>query len=373
MGPLAALFVLALGVSGPGEGCRKCDDEGVVACKRCAKDACESERGFVFCSVVASCEDCGGAGVGECAKCETEPTRDLEAERAAASEWLGGVRAVDAFMERELNHARSEHFTITWDIKRIDLGRAGKPHPAMHVYLDRLEELMAAFQGHLGATSEDFSAPTHVMLWSSAKEQEKASLEYTLQRSSTESKLMGKEPVVSIHYDKGHLHEEFELHQAMVHQTAHCLLSNVFDGIWPGNIKGGWIDEGLAHWYETDLFGGVRHYCYVESDTIQYFKFGRWESSVRIAVDRDETPGFLSVAGRNTVEMTPEQRMFAWSYCDYVIRGTPGKLGAVSRAVKQRKPVKDVLAGALDVTPFEFERQWKDWVKATYSPKKKRR
>ena len=80
---------------------------------------------------------------------------------------------------------------------------------------------------------------------------QRASLKYTRQPSKTQSKLMGANPVVSIFYDKSHLHEEFELHQAVVHQVAHCLLSNVFDGVWPGNIKGGWIDAGLAHAYEV--------------------------------------------------------------------------------------------------------------------------
>jgi hypothetical protein len=304
-------------------------------------------------------------------KCESAPAEDLEARRAAAGEWLATVRPVDEFMEREPVHGRSAHFALTWDIPRIDLGRAGKPHPAMHVYLDRLEDLMVDFQARLSATDEDFLAETHVMLWSRQEDQERASLQYTLQPSSTESKLMGAAPVVSIFYDKGHLHEEFELHQALVHQTVHCLLSNAFDGIWPGNIKGGWVDEGLAHWYEIDLFGGVRHYCYVENDTIAYFKFGQWEPSVRVAVDKDEQLGFLAVTGRNTVEMTPQERMFAWAYCDYLLRTQPGTFGPIARGIKQRTPVAGVLGETVGVTPFEVERGWKEGVRTTNSPQKK--
>ena len=371
---LPAVALLGLSLAAPAaEDCRKCDDRGALACHRCAKDPCVSERGFLFCSVAAACPDCGGTALVDCPKCEIAPEVDLAARRVEISAWLATVRPVDAFMEKELRHAESAHFVITWDVPRIDLGKAGAPHPALHVYLDRLEDLWETLRADLGAEEEDFRAKTRVMIWSRRADQERASLKYTLQFSTTESKLMGAQPVISIFYDKGYLHDEFELHQAVVHQTAHCLLSNVFDGIWPGNIGGGWIDEGLAHWYETSLFGGVRHYCYVESDSIRNFKFGRWEPEVRIAVDRDEQLGFLSVTGRNTVDMTPEERMYAWSFVDYLLRAKPGSIGVIARAVKQKKSVKAALDEGLGVTPFELERDWKRWVVETYSPKKRKR
>jgi len=232
---------------------------------------------------------------------------------------------------------------------------------------------MTRFQADLGARNEDFSSPVRVMLWSRERDQEKASLEYTRQPSRTESKLMGAAPVVSIFYDKGHLHEEFELHQAVLHQVTHCLLSNVWDGIWPGNIRGGWIDEGLAHWYETSLFGGVRHYCYVESDTLMDFKYGRWEPEVRQAVDRDEALGLLSITGRNTVEMTPEERMYAWSLVDWLLRARPGTLGGIARDLKGKRPLHESFEQHLEASPFEVDAAWKAWIRETYSPKKRPR
>ncbi len=370
---LALLLATLALLAPPPQDCRKCEDTGVLPCRRCARDPCTAARPFAFCSVAAACSDCGGAGAVPCGKCEAESTLDLDARRAEVAAWSVKIKAVDDFMQRDLHHVATAHFTLTWDIPRIDLARAAKPHPAMHVYLDRLADLRADFQDRLGASDEDFLAPTHVMLWSRKQDQEQASLKYTLQPSSTESKLMGQEPCVSIFYDKSFLHEEFELHQAVVHQTVHCLLSNVFDGIWVGNIRGGWIDEGLAHWYETELFGGVRHYCYVESDSLRRFKFGQWEPSVRAAVDKDENLGLLAVTGRNTVEMTPQERMYAWSFCDYLLRAKPGSFGPVARALKQKKSLKDALGEGLGVSPFELERNWRTWVHETYSLKKRKR
>lgn len=352
------------------QGCRRCEGRGVSACRRCEKDPCTAERPFVFCSVRGACAECGGVGLVECERCDAPAQVDLPQQRGTVATWKAQVAPVEAFMGRPLRHAASPHFVLTFEIEKIDVG---KPHQAMHVYLDRLEALMETFQRDLGAADSDFSAPTRVLLWARQADQEKASLEYTLQPSSTESKLMGANPVVSIFYDKGHLHEEFELHQAVVHQVAHCLLSNVWDGVWSGNIKGGWIDEGLAHWYETSLFGGVRHYCYVENDTLMDFQYGRWESEVRQGVDRDQALGVLSVTGRNTVEMTPQERMYAWSLVDYLMRARAGTLGPIARDVKRKRALKDSFAEHLEATPFEVDAAWKAWVRATYSPKKRPR
>jgi hypothetical protein len=211
------------------------------------------------------------------------------------------------------------------------------------------------------------------MLWQRVQDQQRASIAFTNQSSSTESKLMGAKPVVSIFYDHNHLHEEYELHQAVTHQVAHCLLSNVFDGIWPGNIKGGWIDCGLAHAYEIRYFGDVRHYCYVEQDTMQLFKFGRWEQAVLSGVQTGKEIRFLGVTGMHTTEMSPEQHMYAWSYCDYLLRAHAAKFGDIAKAVKAKQPYADVLRKALDVSPAQFQENWATWVKDTYSPKKKPR
>jgi hypothetical protein len=368
---VAWLSVLVLFAAPPAaQGCRRCEDRGVAECRRCAKDACHSERPFRYCSIRGACEECGGSGLVECERCDAPPQVDLAALRAEVGTWKARFDPVDTFMGRPLRHAATERFELTFDIEKID---AGKPHAAMHLYLDRLEALGETFRRDLGATDADSSAPTRVLLWATKADQEKASLEYTRQSSSTESKLMGAAPIVTIFYDKGHLHEESELHQAMVHQVAHCLLSNVWDGVWPGNIKGGWVDEGLAHAYETSLFGGVRHYCYVENDTLMDFEFGRWESEVRQGLDGGKALGVLAVTGRNTVEMTPVERMYAWALVDYLQSAKPGTLGPIARDMKKKRPFAESIAEHLQMTPFELDKAWQDWIRATYSPRKRPR
>jgi hypothetical protein len=323
--------------------------------------------------VAAACETCVGTRRVPCPKCQTTATEAYASEQAAQRAWLATTRPYDEAFGRPLAHAESAHFDLVFDIPELDVEGGASRHGGMHVYLERLEALHAQVSADLGARDSDYLAPTRVFLWSKEADQREASLRYTRQSSSTESKLMGKEPVVTIFYDKAWLHEEFELHQAVVHQVAHCLLSNVWDGIWPGNIRAGWLDEGFAHAYELALFGEVRHYCYVESDTILDLERGSWEPPVRAAVDAGKAPGFLGVAGKNTTELLPAEQPFAWSYVDFVRRAHPTALGPLARALKARQPLKDALAATLGLSPFQFEDAWREFVRARYAAKERKK
>jgi hypothetical protein len=356
------------------EECRACADTGLSPCKKCLRRACGGEVQALFCSAAIECEECFGYRSIPCSKCDRGPSPEREGQLDANRAWLAEQREIDSFMGAGILHVESEHFRLTYDLERIDVKGGETPHGGLHIFLDRLETLYERFVEDLSADpSKDFFGKTHVMLWRDARSQEQASARYTLQPSSTQSKLMGASPIVSIHYDKSHLHEESELHQAVVHQVAHCLLSNVFDGIWPGNIRGGWIDAGLAHHYEVSLFGSVRHYCYVESDTMRSFKSGQWEPAVRKAVDAGRALPFLQVTGKHTTELTPEQHMFSWSFVDYVLRRHPGHFGTLARAIKARKSVSDALLEALGISPFEFDADWQEYVRTEYSLKPRRR
>jgi len=371
MRTLAMLLVLASFVAAATD-CKKCKDTGFVACPQEARHACTGSAAQ-FCSVAARCTTCEGTHRVPCEKCGREPGPEYTATQAANREWLATLAPIHEVMGRTLDHAKSAHFLLTFDIDGLDVPGGKTRHDAMHLYLDRMEDLFARQTADLGASESDYLGPTHVLLWSKKKDQEKASLHFTRQSSSTESKLMGKAPVVSIFYDKEWLHEEFELHQAVVHQVSHCLLSNVWDGIWPGNIRAGWIDEGLAHHYELQLFGEVRHYCYVESDTILDIQRGTWEPPVRVAVEAGKAPGFVGVAGKNTTEFTPEDQLFAWSYVDFVLRAHPDAFGPLARALKGKTPLREALALTLQLSPFQFEEQWASFVRENYALKEKKK
>ena len=150
-------------------------------------------------------------------------------------------------------------------------------------------------------------------------------------------------------------------------------MSNVWDGIWPGTIKGAWITCGYAHFVELKYFtkhgGGVRNYFYREGDQNVNFRFGKWAATVRKEVERGKNPSFLEVASKNIDQLEPRDHMYAWSYVDFILKEHPDKFGKVARIIKARRPVAEALKEALGMTPFGFEAAWKAYVKEHYSMK----
>jgi hypothetical protein len=332
------------------------------------------ESGAIHCSETIRCKKCGGTLKLPCTSCDMDISGQLAVEREANLEWLAEMNRIDEIMKTpSILHCESAHFKLTYNIPQISVGKQSfKTHDGMHLYLERLEECYDQVCKDLGATDEDFLAKTHVMMWEREAEVVRSADKFCRQNSNTKSYLLGAAPIFTIYYNKGFLHEEYELHQAVVHNVVHCLLSNVWDGIWPGNIRGGWLDAGFAHHYELQFEqygGGVRNYCYREGDTTVRFKFGRWESSVRMAVDKGEAPSFLSVSSKNIDMLEPQDHMFSWSYVDFILKKHPDKLGQVAKLVKKQRPVTEVLKESLGMNPFQFEEKWKEYVQNEYTTK----
>jgi len=355
--------------------CRYCKDQGWIPCKRHKKKSHEMESCSIRCSETIGCKKCGGTLKTPCNKCDMDISGQLAAERDVNLKWLEEMKRIDEVIKPRNNimHCESAHFKLTYNIKMITPEKRGlKTHEGMHLYLERLEECYEQVCEDLGAKDDDFLAKTHVMMWEREAEVVRSASNFCRQNSNTKSYLLGAAPIFTIYYNKGFLHEEYELHQSVVHNVVHCLLSNVWDGIWPGNIKGGWLDAGFAHHYELKFKqygGGVRNYCYREGDTAVRFKFGRWESAVRIAVDKGEAPSFLSVASKNIDMLQPQDHMYSWSYVDFILKKYPGKFGEVAKLVKKRRPLSEVLKESLGMNPFQFEEKWNEYVQGAYSSK----
>jgi hypothetical protein len=364
---LALLVPIALAQDPPAPACAPCRDRGVVECRLCSSKPCRSDAGYLRCSVEAGCGDCGGARVRDCNQCERAPGVDPALRRGELAAWVAGFEDVeDSVGLRDLAWIETAHFVLVSDLKKLELKAGSTKHDAAHVVADWLERLHVELSRDLGVTDADFLAKTRVMLWTSEKVQEKASAKYTLERTTGIAKLMGKAPVLSLAYGKT-VRGDDELRSALVHHATHCLASNLHDGKWTGSLKGGWIDEGLALLYENRLDGAPRNWCYLKQERIDELKIGRFEAAVRAMLAAGTAPPFTAIASLDTVSMSPEQRVLAWSYCDYVVRKHPGKLGAVLEQVQDQRPVSEAIPTALEMSLAAFELDWRAWVETEYS------
>ncbi|NUP97912.1 MAG: hypothetical protein HUU28_17280 [Planctomycetaceae bacterium] len=352
--------------------CDQCGDRGMVACKLCATKACKSEKGFLHCSFALQCGDCGGTRWRECTFCEHAPEIDLSLERNKLATWRATRAPFDEHMGRkDMLHLDSEHFALLYDVPRSVVKGVSASHEAAHVVLDRLETIHAEFMLDCGAAENEHGAPTQVMLWGNERDQEKASSKWTLERTSGIAKLMGKAPVLSICFGKGNVRTEADLEHALAHQVAHCLLSNLHKGVWLGGKKSGWLDEGYAHLVEIRRTGSVEHWCSITDEVASKLKFARFEAEVLARVGDGKVTELAAMSGQDTVALSPEQRLFGWSYVDFLTRTYPGKLGLVVKFLQQDKPTSEAIQLGVNRSIDDFQRDWATWVKATYSSKKR--
>lgn len=371
----AAVAVLSMILPLSGE-CTTCKGEGVLPCTRHRRRDAEMEAGVLYCSVVSSCRDCRGLLVRDCPRCDAGD-RDIERRLARRAPIEAEAREAWERFGHRFPVGRSEHFLLFWDGDAVTAdGRRRNEHSALHLYLERLEGMMDEFCEATGATEDDFSTVFHVMVWKSARDNRKASEIYTNQPNPnvTGTKRMGAVGIYTVHIDPAYVDPDesasADLHRAIRHNVAHLLLANCWDGRWPGQLGGGWVDAGLAHWFEDRLDRRCTYFCYREQDTVASFKGGWWRAPVRKMIRRRDRPSFPEVASKNTTELTLEEHALAWSYVEFLISRDPEGFGAICRSIKAGKGWRDVMRERFGWTPFQFEEEWKRHVLETYTSRR---
>jgi hypothetical protein len=348
--------------------CKKCRSEGRMPCPEHEKDECALEDDVLFCSEVAGCAACGGAGYVDCTFCEHEAIqqslakrRDEIVRRGEKNAWLAKE------LEREVRFAESEHFVVIWEMEDMKVDKVRKsPHEMLHLTAARMETLFDLYLEKLGAREGDFAEKPLVAIWWSPRDQADASARLCGSTSPLGVKLYGGKPRYSCCGNKQNFNGDEELHQSLVHNVAHLLLSHQRPSYWIGNDKKGWADAGVAHWFEYELSGSCRNYCYEEQNTKRDFKGGKFKVGVRKTVALGKQPSMSSIMQKQTTDLTPEEHALAFSYIDYLMQKDGKALNKLLIQLRERRETRDALQDTFGLSIFEFEELWKAWVLETY-------
>jgi hypothetical protein len=371
----AGLSLLALlGAAGPAaaQGCMKCNDHGFFECRRHGKTELALEANALYCSRLARCPECGGARRIECSNCSAQPKAEEEvaADRKGIQTWLKAREEVDAFMGRPLLHVESAHFRMVWEIPEIQVGRKKlDQHESAHLYLGRLEELYQLFLKTFGAKPMDISAKCDIYAWNDAFDHAHAAPKYAGQAGGGGVKLLGPTPVYTFYRDRNRLTDDDDLHRHLVHNVAHLLLSNAWIPMWIGHLKGGWADEGVAHYFEDLLFGLCTNFCYEEVNSNVSFRGGKWRPPVRDMVVKEKFTPFASLAQKNSTNLTTPEHAQSWSLCEYLIGLDGPRFAQLVRLLKGKKGSGEALREVYGWTVVEFETEWKKHVLDSYPPR----
>jgi hypothetical protein len=365
--PASGLDLAAL-QEGVASTCKKCASTGRQACSEHKREECAWEDGVLFCSVVADCAVCAGAGFVDCPACEQPAAQDaLTRKRERGAGLRANLERFDREMGRPLRKAESEHFEVVWEVDSLKVDKRRRDgHELLHIYVDRLERLYAEYCTVLGATPAEFREKAQVLVWWLPADQQAASLRFASQGAAFGIKLMGQHAVYSVCGNRQYYTSDEQLHRNIVHCVTHLLFAHQEPSLWIGNQRGGWAEEGLAHWFEDRFFGVCDNYCYEEQNTMVGFKSGNYRPAVRKLVADGEAPTLASLLELNTDQLSLPQHPVAFSLVDYLITQDAAGFNALAKDLRRKVPGRDAIKTHFGVSPLELETQWKAWVLATY-------
>jgi hypothetical protein len=274
-------------------------------------------------------------------------------------------------------HLKTAHVDLTFSVPPLTIGRDKvDTHHLMHLYGKRLEELRAKYLEIFGLAESDFSARLELYIFKDPKDH-RTMAPRVCGAGGTQSasqKLMGASTVLSMWHDGRSMPGDEGLWRSVVHNTTHLILSNQKLEVWLGNRKYGWIDEGVAHWFEDLVTQKCTNFCYEEValQSGASFKGGRWRVAVRKLVDAGKVHTFSELGERNTDQLTFEEHAYVFAFIDFLMVKHGGKkLCELIRAAKSGVVSRDALQKVYELNPFQFDEQFLAWVKATYPTEEK--
>lgn len=351
--------------------CKKCQSTGRQPCTEHERADCELEDGVLFCSVIADCAVCSGVGWTPCADCDNAPVRLKITEKkdsiAARKVALGYI---DTTMKRPVRKAESEHFILVWEMERLKIDKKWmESHALLHLYLKRLEALYADYCARMQITDKEFVEKFRVFVWQLPQDHHDAGLRFCRQSAKGGVKLMGQTPSYSVCGNKQNFQDDEKLHRNIVHSVTHLILSAQRPVAWIGNIKAGWLDEGLAHYFEDRYWSICDTYCYQEQNSNVDFKGGKYRLAVRRMIEEEKTPSPAEVFQQNVDTLTLPMHAACFSYVEFLLTKDAAKFNELVKKLKDKVPTRDALKQTFGMSVMDFEAQWKSWVLQTYPTK----
>ncbi len=158
-----------------------------------------------------------------------------------------------------------------------------------------------------------------------------------------------------------------QLSNTVAHHTGHCLIKghNEFTkNAW------GWLDEGIAHFYERRESLQFNSFCVQGQDPPSDFVRGDWRQRIRHLVYRKKESSFGDWCEKaNPQDLVGDQHALAWSYVDWLVATDPVRLAKLIDLAKDsdRKPSStDAVQEVFGITPFALHERWRAYVLESY-------
>jgi hypothetical protein len=375
MRALAVVCLAFLALSAAQESCPNCLHQGVLPCKDHvdvpgAEEEPSPGNPMLYCSWAADCETCGGTLFVDCPRCEHGERSDAVAERGRLiRSWLDSS-PLERALGRRVPRLESERYQIAVDVDELPNDERGKKrlsgHQLAHQLVRDLEHVTAKVAEHYQMTPADYRAKMRMWFWTTLEDHQQAQRSFQGTLTTGDFKLLGRDPVFSVWKEPSLFDTAPKIRALFAHNAGHMLLSNAFQPTWVGDIGGGWLDAGLGHWYEYELFGLTVNTCLEESSLAGDYEGGRWRAAVRKRLEKEKDPFLPGLLPKRTGAYSMPEKALCWSFYDWLLSAHPGVVRKLMLDLKQKKEARAVLQQHLGMDVFALEDAWRAWVSANY-------
>ncbi len=362
--------------------CKSCGNRGARDCSRHRKWL-EIERGVVFCSEAAACKKCRGALRVDCKICTNPATEQgLVERRRLVAEWYGARKQqLEDFTRgkgEDFLHIKTANLDLNFSAWPLTVGkRKLDNHQLAHLYADRIEALRTEFKRVFELTDRDFpreddEVSPRMRVWVTRKPGDHRLIAPRATGIGSRGpgvKLMGIQLAYSILHDRKMYKDDDALHRNIAHTVAHLLLSSTNDTQWIGNRGHGWIDEGVAHYFEYQVDGRCANFCYEEVglNPGSNFKGGYWRVAVRKLIESGKSRRFTEFYTKNSDQLDFQDHAQAFAAVEFLIGEFGGaKFRDLVRAVKREEPTRDAMQRLYGFGPLMFDEKMSVWVRQNY-------
>jgi hypothetical protein len=379
----ALLIASSSAVSQAKVACDACRSVGSFPCKK-HKKIIELEKNVEFCSVASACTTCDGAYRIDCKICSNATVENAAAARKAlVKRWFQNRREqVETITKSKgILHASSKHFDLTFSIAPMRVGKNRRPvpqHRLMHIWIDRMEAEYADFCSVFEVTDKDFAVKVDLYMFEKRVDHVAIAPRKVGSDAGKASgkKYMGDKMIFTMWRLPREMRNDDDMQRYMSHHIAHLFVNHMAPNTWIFNKGHGWIDAGIAHWFEYKASARVTNYCYEEValEPGAGWKNGKWKSAMRQLVETGKQVPFRKFFLLNTDSLSPVAHAMSFAYVDFLVstRGG-GKMRDLIRAVKNKTPTRDALKTIYGLTPLSIEAPFAAWVKKTYPRREKSR
>ncbi len=370
---MASVLVATPGVAqgSPADLCGACKTTGKIENPWFVEHGNE-EVGCKGCSTFFEGDPAGcGAPFLPCARCrradlKAAAERELATLKKEREAWLAGQRAVDARLGTKLTWVESDHFVIgfepahykTRDKRDLDA------HAAAHRFARRLEGMYADFERLFGIDDVRMRNRRHqVLIFERLKTMSKASEVLLSMTSGTAAKLAGDPSILVTWVDKSSLPGDLAMDRHVTHHVTHLLCSVFHLKEWL--YSQGFLDEGIAHYFEMRYFGAADNSCNQEEEE-EDFGNEDWTKAVLLAVQQGKHPSLAELCAKRTDQLRGSDHSFAWSLADFLIAESPAKTAELMVKLKEKVELREALRIAFGQNFFGLEKAWRSFVLAEY-------